>query len=192
MNHIVPGNYAVPQGKELRIAISGKSGCGNTTVSTMLAQRLGIKLINYTFRNLAKDIGFSLAEIIERAKTDDSFDRQVDGRQVALALGESCVLGSRLAVWMLKDADLKVFLLADEDVRARRILNREGGDLEEIKAFTAMRDREDSARYQQLYEIDNNDYGFCHLIIDTALHKPDEIVELILQELHQRGLVEAC
>ena len=59
MNHIVPGNYAVPQGKELRIAISGKSGCGNTTVSTMLAQRLGIKLINYTFRNLAKDIGFS-------------------------------------------------------------------------------------------------------------------------------------
>ena len=192
MNHIVPGNYAVPQGKELRIAISGKSGCGNTTVSTMLAQRLGIKLINYTFRNLAKDIGFSLAEIIERAKTDDSFDRQVDGRQVALALEESCVLGSRLAVWMLKDADLKVFLLADEDVRARRILNREGGDLEEIKAFTAMRDREDSARYQQLYEIDNNDYGFCHLIIDTALHKPDEIVELILQELHQRGLVESC
>lgn len=184
-------NYIVPQGKELRIAISGKSGCGNTTVSTMLARRLGVNLINYTFRNLAQDTGLTLAEIIERAKTDDSYDRQVDGRQVELAREDSCVLGSRLAVWMLEEADLKVFLLADEDVRAARILNREGGSLEEIKAFTAMRDREDSQRYQRLYNIDNNDYSFCQLVIDTACHNPEEIVELILQELLRRGLVQA-
>jgi cytidylate kinase len=31
---------------ELRIAVSGKSGCGNTTVSRLLSQRLGIRLIN--------------------------------------------------------------------------------------------------------------------------------------------------
>ena len=184
-------NYSIPAGKKLRIAISGKSGCGNTTVSSMLARRLGVNLINYTFRNLAKDIGLSLAEIIERAKTDDSYDRQVDGRQVELAREDSCVLGSRLAVWMLEEADLKVFLLADEEVRARRILNREGGNLEEIKAFTAMRDREDSQRYQRLYNIDNNDYSFCQLVIDTACHNPEEIVELILQELLRRGLVQA-
>ena len=184
-------NYSIPAGKKLRIAISGKSGCGNTTVSSMLARRLGVNLINYTFRNLAKDIGLSLAEIIERAKTDDSYDRQVDGRQVELAMEDSCVLGSRLAVWMLEEADLKVFLLADEEVRARRIQGREGGNLEEIKAFTAMRDREDSQRYQRLYNIDNNDYSFCQLVIDTACHNPEEIVELILQELLRRGLVQA-
>ena len=101
------------------------------------------------------------------------------------------MLGSRLAVWMLEEADLKVFLLADEEVRARRILNREGGNLEEIKSFTAMRDREDSQRYRQLYHIDNNDYSFCQLVIDTACHNPEEIVELILQELLRRGLVQA-
>ena len=184
-------NYSIPAGKKLRIAISGKSGCGNTTVSTMLARRLGVNLINYTFRNLAQDTGLTLAEIIERAKTDDSYDRQVDGRQVELAREDSCVLGSRLAVWMLEEADLKVFLLADEEVRARRILNREGGDLDEIKAFTTMRDREDSQRYQRLYNIDNNDYSFCQLVIDTACHNPEEIVELILQELLRRGLVQA-
>ena len=39
-------NYKIPQGKELRVAISGKSGCGNTTVSTLLAQKLNVKLIN--------------------------------------------------------------------------------------------------------------------------------------------------
>lgn len=185
-------DYRIPEGKELRVAISGKSGCGNTTVSTLLAQRLGIKLINYTFRNLAQDIGLTLAEIIERARSDDSFDRQVDSRQVDLAMRESCVLGSRLAVWMLEEADLKVFLLADEEVRARRISNREGGNLEEIKAFTAMRDREDSLRYRRLYNIDNGRYDFCQLVVDTARYNPEEIVELILQELARRGLVQAA
>lgn len=48
-------NYAIPEGKELRIAISGRSGCGNTTVSTLLAQKLGVKLINFTFRQLAAE-----------------------------------------------------------------------------------------------------------------------------------------
>ena len=49
--------------KDLRIAISGKSGCGNTTVSGLLAQKLGIKLINYTFRQLAEEKGMTLKEV---------------------------------------------------------------------------------------------------------------------------------
>src|SRR5574344_2446243 len=128
--------YSLIPGKELRIAISGKSGCGNTTVSTLLAQTLGIKLINYTFRQLAAEKGMSLAQVIENAKTDDSYDKFVDNHQVELARKESCVLGSRLAIWMLKEADLKVYLIASDELRAKRILNREGGDLEEIKKFT--------------------------------------------------------
>src|SRR5574344_2441214 len=160
--------YRIPEGKELRIAISGKSGCGNTTVSTLLAKTLNLKLINFTFRQLAAEKGITLAEVIERAKTDDSFDITVDTRQVELARKESCVLGSRLAIWMLKEADVKIYLLASDELRARRILNREGGDLEEIKAFTQMRDSEDSGRYLKLYKIDNNDYSFADMIIDTA------------------------
>nr|MCR5613759.1 cytidylate kinase [Treponema sp.] len=62
--------YRIKPGKELRIAISGKSGCGNTTVSTLLSQMLGIKLINYTFRTLAEERGMTLAQVIENAKTD--------------------------------------------------------------------------------------------------------------------------
>lgn len=182
--------YKIPVGKNLRVAISGKSGCGNTTVSTLLAKKLGVTLINFTFRQLAQEQGISLAEVIERAKTDDSFDRAVDTRQVALAEKESCVLGSRLAIWMLTKADFTVYLLADEEVRARRIQKREGGNLEEIMAFTRMRDSEDSARYKKLYNIDNTDYSKASLVIDTALYSPDEIVEQILDALCARSLIE--
>ncbi len=176
--------------KEIRIAISGKSGCGNTTVSTLLAEKLGVKLINYTFRQLAAEKGLTLAQVIENAKSDDSYDIFVDNHQVELAKAEPCVLGSRLAVWMLKEADLKVYLYASDDTRAKRILNREGGDLEEIKSFTAMRDSEDSRRYLKLYNIDNNKYDFCDMIIDTANYNPEQIVELILGELKNRKLVD--
>ena len=91
---------------------------------------------------------------------------------------------------MLKEADLKVYLIADDDVRAKRILNREGGDIEQIKAFTAMRDSEDSRRYKKLYGIDNSDYAFADMKIDTAKYTPEQIVEQILSELEQRGLVD--
>ena len=182
--------YRIPAGKELRIAISGKSGCGNTTVSTLLAQKLNIKLVNFTFRQLAAEKGITLAEVIERAKTDDSWDRTVDTRQVELARQENCVLGSRLAIWMLKEANVKIYLLASDELRARRILNREGGDIAQIKSFTAMRDAEDSKRYLKLYGIDNNKYDFADLKVDTSCNVPDEIVQMVLDELVKRNLVE--
>ena len=175
--------------ENLRVAISGKSGCGNTTVSTLLSQKLGVTLINYTFRQLAAEKGMTLSEVIQAAKNDFSYDEYVDRHQVELAMKEPCVLGSRLAIWMLKDADFKVYLYASAETRAARVFNREGGDLEEIKAFTAMRDREDTGRYKEYYNIDNNDYAFADLIIDTAACNSEQIVELIIEELKKKNLV---
>jgi len=175
--------------KEIRVAISGKSGCGNTTVSTLLSQKLCVTLINYTFRQLAAEKGMTLAQVIEAAKNDDSYDKYVDKHQVELALKESCVLGSRLAIWMLKEADLKVYLYASDETRAARVYNREGGDLQAIKDFTAMRDREDTGRYKEFYGIDNNDYNFVDVIIDVNSKTPDEIVQIIIDKLVEKGLV---
>lgn len=175
--------------KDIRVAISGKSGCGNTTVSTLLSEKLGVKLINYTFRQLAAEKGMTLAQVIEAAKNDDSYDKYVDKHQVELALEEPCVLGSRLAIWMLKEADLKVYLFASDETRASRVYNREGGDLQAIKDFTAMRDREDTGRYKAFYGIDNNDYSFVDIVIDVNDKTPDEIVNIILDKLSEKKLI---
>lgn len=184
--------YRIPSGKKLRVAISGKSGCGNTTVSTLLSKRLGIRLVNFTFRQLAEEKGISLAQVIEAAKTSDEFDIEVDTRQVELAREDSCVLGSRLAIWMLKEADLKVYLFTNDEIRAKRIQKREGGSLEEISSFTKMRDSEDTRRYKKLYGIDNCDFrAAADFVIDVSEIRPEEIVEAILSELERRGLVES-
>ena len=115
----------------MRIAISGRSGCGNTTVSTLVSQITGYPLINFTFRNLAEERGVDFWTLSRMAEEDDSIDLELDRRQVEMALEqESCVLGSRLAIWVLKEADLKVYLEASLEVRVARIRRREGGSLE--------------------------------------------------------------
>jgi len=169
--------------KEIKIAISGKSGCGNTTISKMLSENLGLKFINFTFRSLAREKNLDLETILELAANDDSWDREVDSRQVSLAREDGgCVLGSRLAIWMLQEADLKVYLEASPQVRARRITKRESGDLEETAAFTAERDRQDMCRYLRIYNIDTDNYSFADLIINTDTLTPEEIVELITKK----------
>jgi cytidylate kinase len=173
---------------DLRIAVSGKSGCGNTTVSRLAADSLGFRFINFTFRALAEERGLSLEEVLPLAAEDDSWDREVDSRQLRLAReGGGCVLGSRLAIWMLTEADLKVYLRANPLTRARRILNREGGDLEKVAAFTGERDRQDRERYMRIYGIDNDDYYFADLIIDTDELTPEAIAALIVEAARKKA-----
>ena len=181
--------YKLPEGGVLRVAVSGRSGCGNTTVSRLLADTLGIRLINYTFRNIAAEEGVPLEAIVERAKADFSYDKLVDTRQVEMARAGSCVLGSRLAIWMLPEADLKVYLEASLAARSARIQKREGGALEEVTRFTETRDAEDSRRYKELYGIDNGEYSFADLIIDTERHLPAEIAKIILDALAEKGMI---
>ncbi|MDR2864487.1 MAG: cytidylate kinase family protein [Spirochaetaceae bacterium] len=173
------------EGGAFKIAISGKSGCGNTTVSRLVAETLGYPFINFTFRTLAEENEISLEEILPLAELDDKWDREVDRRQIDLAKGHinGCVLGSRLAIWLLEDADLKVYLQADSTIRTQRIMQREDGDFELVRNFTLMRDRADRERYLRLYNIDNDDYSFADLIINAGKFNAEQIAQIIVAAL---------
>lgn len=171
----------------MRIAISGKSGCGNTTVSHMVAEELGYPMINFTFRTLSEEKGIEFWTFCRMAEESDEFDLEVDQRQVEMALAQpNCVLGSRLAIWMLKEADLKIYLTASSLERARRITQREGGSLEERLEQTRRRDANDSARYKRLYDIDNSDTSFADMVIDTSALEAEEVAQLIIKEARAR------
>jgi cytidylate kinase len=168
--------------KKVKIAISGKSGCGNTSVGKLVATRLGMCFINWTFRNLAEKKGIPFERALELAQIDDSWDREVDAYQVELAMrADGCVLSSRLAIWMLENADAKVYLRASPEIRAARIVKREGGDFNETARFTEIRDRHDHDRYLTLYNIDNDKYDFADLIIDTDNLGIDEVADRIIE-----------
>jgi cytidylate kinase len=165
------------------IAVSGKSGCGNTTTSALLAHKLGFTLVNYTFRTLAVDEGLEFEQLRQLAESDDKWDKLVDHRQVEMARAHHSVLASRLAIWMWPEAQLKVYLDAPLEVRAQRIWKREGGRLEAVRESTGERDEADHQRYLKLYGIDNNDWSPAGLVLDVSVLTPDEIVGKIVAHL---------
>jgi len=167
----------------LKIAISGKSGCGNTTVSKRVAAKLKLDVVNYTFHNMADEMEIPFSELLAKAQEDYSYDRYLDRRQVEVASKGNVVLGSRLAIWLLKDADLKVFLKASPEERARRIQKREGGDFQDVLAKTRKRDERDRNRYIEIYDIDNDQYDFADLIIDTEKYNTEEIADIIVKSI---------
>jgi cytidylate kinase len=164
----------------LTIAVSGKSGCGNTSVSRLVAESLGLRLVNYTFHNFAEDLGISFEEMMARAAQDTSWDISLDKKQLELARRGRCVLGSRLAIWLLKEATLKVYLTASPEVRAERIAGREGKDIDLVLKETSLRDANDRQRFLNLYRIDNDDYSFADLIIDAEKENQYVIAERII------------
>ncbi|HUX12151.1 MAG TPA: AAA family ATPase [Spirochaetia bacterium] len=173
-------------GKPLKIGISGKSGCGNTTVSRLVAERLGIKMINYTFKQIAVERSMDFMELCRLAQTDSSWDLYLDRRQIEMANEvDECVLGSRLAVWLLENADLKVYLTAPIEVRAARIQQRDNGLVESVLQETLARDRSDHERYLKLYGLDNNKYEFVDLIVNTEHLEPQEVAQIIIRAAEQ-------
>ncbi|MGH0054483.1 MAG: (d)CMP kinase, partial [Sphaerochaetaceae bacterium] len=146
----------------------------------------GFEMINFTFRSLSEEKGIDFWTFCKMAEESDEYDLEVDRRQVEMALSKKdCVLGSRLAIWMLKQADLKIYLTATTEERARRITEREGGAYEKRLEQTKMRDANDSARYLRLYGIDNSDTSIADLTIDTTEKQPEEVAHIIIQEVHE-------
>ena len=178
----------------MRIAISSKSGCGNTTVSTLLSEKLGYPMVNFTFRQMAQERGVDFWTFCRMAEDDYDIDRELDRRQVEMAMEQKdCILASRLAIWMLKEADLKVYLTATAETRAKRIYTREGGSLEERYKETVRRDENDTNRYKTIYGIDNSKPEECaDLIIATDDKTPEEIVSLIIKEVEKKTRSCGC
>lgn len=162
------------------IAISGKSGCGNTTVLQLVAEKLGFSPVNYTFRSMARDLGMPFEELLKHAQESLEYDRKLDEHQAMLARKGDTVIGSRLAIWMVPEADLKIYLRASHAVRVQRIHAREGGDIAEIDRFTKERDAKDRGRYLALYNIDIDDTSCAHLSIDTERWTAAEVAEIIV------------
>jgi CMP/dCMP kinase len=171
---------------DLRVAISGKSGCGNSTVSRCVADRLGLPMINYTFKDLARENGMSFEEVCRKAEEGPEFDYLIDRMQVEMAEKGPCVLGSRLAIWLLCDTAFTVYLSAPPETRAARIALREGIPFSlSLERMTA-RDTRDHDRYLRLYDWDIDDHAFARLVVDAGSLDPDAITDLIVKAVESR------
>lgn len=173
--------------KTMRIAISGHSGCGNTTATTNVGKALGTQIINYTFRDLARELNLSFDDIHKNANTDLIYDYLTDLVLIRNALAnESIVVGTRLAAWLM-NADLRIWLHAPLETRAARINQRESEkqfSYEQTLYKTLKRDEQNKKRYLRLYGLDIDDHSDFDITINTEKLTAEQVSGLIVAAAH--------
>ena len=165
------------------IAISGYSASGKNTVGARLAERLGFRFVAISFR----DFG-DLLQMQKKAEDDHSVDLLLDQRIKEMAKERDSVVATWLAGWKL-DADFRVFLMAPIELRIKRLAKRDHKSEEEAAMEVYYRDMANRRRYIKVYGIDIGDISHFDLSINTALYNPDQVVEIILNGMKQKGLI---
>jgi cytidylate kinase len=167
----------------MRIAISGQSGCGNTTATTNVASQLNLTKVNYTFRDLSRDLNIPFEALHKEAEKNPIFDYLTDLTLIKHALiHENIVVGTRLAAWMM-DADLRIWLHASLEARAHRVNKREqekSSRYEEVLYTTLKRDQSNRTRYLKLYGLDIEDHNDFDMTINTERITAEQVSSLIV------------
>ncbi len=181
--------------KRRTVVLNGDLGSGKTTVSKLLALRLGVRRISVgdLYRSMAAELGMTTLQLNLHAELDDKIDHYVDQLQTDIAAsGEQLVVDSRLAWHFFTDA-LKVHMIADPLVAAGRALARPASDVERYSTVEEARERlasrSDSERLRFLtrYGVDKTDLRNYDMIFDSTSASPEEIVERIAGHLDAAG-----
>src|SRR5262245_27870844 len=171
--------------------LNGDLGGGKTTVSLLLAERLGIRRVSVgdLYRAMAAQRGMTALQLNLHAELDDKIDHFVDQLQCEVAAsGEQVVVDSRLAWHFFTDA-LKVHLITEPTVAAARVLGRPADtvesyhSLEEARSRLAIRSESERVRFINRYGVDKTRLRNYDLVCDSTSATPEQIVELIVQRL---------
>ncbi len=101
-------------------------------------------------------------------------------RQWVKRHGGAVVEGRDIGTVVFPDAHLKIFLTASPMVRARRRVDQSGGDVSEIAASIAERDRIDSTRADSPLKPAENAF-----LLDSSEIPVERVVELIVQRFRE-------
>ena len=106
--------------------------------------------------------------------------------------GKIIVEGRDTATNVLPHADLKVFLTAGSEVRARRRMNQlevfgENPDFEIVRSEVNERDRRDMERENDPLTSDPESMGY--FVVDNSNQLEEETAEVIIEEMKRRSLI---
>jgi len=170
------------------ITISGTPGSGKSTVAKLLEEKLGIKYVysGMIFRDMAKKYNMSLDKFGKYCEKNSEIDKELDEKQVEILRKGNVILEGRLAGWLTYLNNIpafKVSIDADLSTRAKRIVNREKGSMEQRKREILKREKSEILRYKKYYNINLRDNSIYDIVIDSADKTPEEIAKIIIDKM---------
>jgi cytidylate kinase len=163
--------------KGLVITVSGPHGSGKSTYAKAIAESLNLRYVcaGAIFRQMAKERGMSLEEFGVLAAKDQQIDALIDERTRREAEAGRVVIDAQLAAWIVDGlADVKLLLVAPDEIRYKRIADREGIPASSAAEETVARGRIQRERYKRYYNINVDDLTIYDLKIDTSLTSVEE------------------
>lgn len=168
--------------KKVVITISGPPGSGKSTQAKRIAEKLGLKYfsIGKCFREIAEKMNMSLEDFHKIAEKDPKYDYEVDKRTLIEARNGNIVIDGHLTGWIAKDeADIKIYLTASLEERAKRIAKRDNKNLNDAIKEIIERERSNSIRYKKYYGININDLSIYDIVLNTEKWSEDEITNTL-------------
>ena len=181
-------------GKRQIITIAGRPGSGKSTTAKQVADKLGFDHFSSgdLFREIARKQGIDVKQANISAEKNAEIDMLVDARLREIgANGDKIVIDSRMAWHWIPDS-YKIFLDLDLHIAAERIIANSDQnralyenvprDIDAYKIELEERLDSEKRRYQSLYQVNPYDLQNYNLVIDTAIHDIDEVVEIALKQ----------
>ena len=180
MHHKILRNFMI-------ICISGLSGSGKNSVGKLVAAKLGMRLVDPTFKTIAAKKKMDLLDFHKKAEHEHSIDKKFDAALVASAKKGNCVVSTWLGPWMVKNADIRVWLYAPASARASRVAKRDGMSPQEAARHISERDESNRLRYLEIYKIDIYDHSGFDLVINSEKYLPAASAEIIATAARTKG-----
>ena len=170
------------------IAISGLPGAGSSTISKLLAERLGLKYFSpgEYFKSHSKELSESkkALDVFKSGKgMDKKFHESIDELQMKLAREGNIVICGKLSIWVLKDvADYKIWLDCSLEERVKRTAERDGLSVEEARKILEERERLEVEEWKKDYGIDYREQRkMADVVIDTTTLSKEEVYKRIME-----------
>jgi len=166
---------------DLVITVDGMAATGKGTLGRFLAEKADIKHFSASdvFYEVAEERGLEDHELSEEAEKD--LDLEIDRRTLQRALNQDCVVEGRIPSHVLGSySDFRIKMVASPEERARRLAERDDIEKSEAPKIVEKRDREDSRRYKEYYDLDTDNEEIYDLVLDNthmSVEKQNKAVE---------------
>ncbi len=108
----------------------------------------------------------------------------IDKLQEDLGKKGNIVIDGKIAIFIVKNATLKIWFKADFDIRAIRTKQRDDISLEKAKEFLSKREEIEKLELNKIYNFNLLDQEkIADLVIDTTKISSEEILNIILKKL---------
>ena len=143
------------------------------------------------FRQEAARREMSLGEFGELCKSDLNIDRELDKQlQQQMQDDSSQIVESRLAGWWayrLEIPCVRLWLDVDETERAKRVVYREGGSIEDALEANKKRSSVDAERFMELYQILPEQREPYTTVLDATNLGSEEVLAAVISILEEKA-----